>query len=172
MFNKVLAAGGRSEYTIWIDKWILSYASLRLSQLPSTICNTFEVLMTRLGIIRGFLQPESQKLNAENAITAWKNRKMHGAKHFPLTWRAEGPFGRIRDEASDLEFLIAILLWYSMMCWQQVASQSTQFELIGEFYHTQVLDSGSFLSRFATRLKFSWLDLGFSVTFCNLEVKS
>ena len=58
--------------------WILSYASLRLWHLPITVCNTFEVLMTRLRIFSNFLQPGSQKLrDAENAITEWKNRAMH-----------------------------------------------------------------------------------------------
>ena len=61
LFNDVLTTGGRSEYTILIDKCMSSYASLRLWQLPVTICNAFEILMTRLGIFRNFLQPRSQK---------------------------------------------------------------------------------------------------------------
>jgi len=53
------------------------------------------------------------------------------------------PFERIRGEASDLEFFIAILLCYLMMCSKLVASQSIQFELISEIHHMQVSDSGS-----------------------------
>ena len=95
----------------------------------------------------------------------------HGAKHSPLTRRAGGPFGRIWGEASDLQFFIAILLCYSMMSLPLLAGQSTQFELISACHHMQVLDSGSFLSPFATRLKFSWLGSGFSETSRSLEVK-
>ena len=61
----------------------------------------------------------------------------HGAKHSPLTQRVGGPFGRIRGEASDLEFFIAILLCYLMMCLQLVASQSIQFQLISEIHHVR-----------------------------------
>ena len=58
-----------------------------------------------------------------------------------------------------------------MMCLQLVASQNIQFQWISEIHHIQVLDSGSFRSRDATRLKFSWLDSGFSETSCSLEGK-
>ena len=64
----MFTAGGKSEYTISIDKSNASYASLGLWQLPITRCNTFEVLITRLGLFRNF-SLEDKKLNEESAIT-------------------------------------------------------------------------------------------------------